>query len=67
MNQFIISISNDGAKWNEIHSENDDQPVYRGGDIGLVVDLNEYYMKWFIRMTFPGKSAIHPASFEVFG
>lgn len=67
MNQFIISISNDGANWNEIYSENDDQPVYRGDDIGLVVDLNEYYITWFIRMTFPRKSATHSASFNVFG
>ncbi|GBR48139.1 discoidin domain-containing protein [Gluconobacter roseus] len=66
MNRFIISISDDGLNWNEIYSKNDDQPIYRGEDIGFVVDLDEYYTTRFIKMTLPGESAIHLTSFEVF-
>ncbi|MBF0860295.1 hypothetical protein HKD24_13960 [Gluconobacter sp. LMG 31484] len=66
MNHFIISISDDGASWSEIYSKTDDQPVYKGKDIGFVVDLDAYHTARFIRMTVPEESAIHLNSFEVF-
>lgn len=66
MDHFKISISNDGNNWQEIYSKTDDQPIYKGRGVGFVVDLDEYHMARLIRMTVPGKSAIHLTSFEVF-